>query len=192
VESSLQLTIDPLRVQWLRSPTNNPTESREGIPNIGSFPEALDSFSMLIAPWLDICPAIKRLAFGAILLLPTKDHSTGYTQLNDYLHTVQLSPDNSDFMYRINRRRISKCGIPNLQINRLMSWSFLRWEGLMFTIPPEIVPASPEHGGYACRLELDINTSPEFKQALPPNKLKDLWQELTNLGVEIASEGDMP
>jgi hypothetical protein len=43
-----------------------------------------------------------------------------------------------------------------------------------------------------CRLELDINTAEDFVGELPHEPLPDLFQELTKLGLEIATQGDIP
>ncbi len=43
----------------------------------------------------------------------------------------------------------------------------------------------------ACRLELDINTAPEFKSALKKTMLSKLFDELVELGMEIAHKGDI-
>ena len=46
--------------------------------------------------------------------------------------------------------------------------------------------------GYACRLELDINTDGDFEGELPRQALPALWDELVRLGAEIAEKGDVP
>jgi hypothetical protein len=45
---------------------------------------------------------------------------------------------------------------------------------------------------YACRLELDINTPQSFQNELPYDQLNNIFQELVDLGREIATEGDIP
>jgi hypothetical protein len=45
---------------------------------------------------------------------------------------------------------------------------------------------------FACRLELDINTLPEFQGELERAQLSSLFHELVDLAVEIANQGDIP
>ena len=52
--------------------------------------------------------------------------------------------------------------------------------------PRQVTPAS----GYACRVELDINSVPDFEAELPQDRLLPLWQEFLQLAQEIAAEGD--
>lgn len=48
------------------------------------------------------------------------------------------------------------------------------------------------HKDFACRLELDINTVPDFQGELPRESFGQLLGELTELGQEIAQKGDIP
>jgi hypothetical protein len=44
---------------------------------------------------------------------------------------------------------------------------------------------------YIVRLELDINTSADFQEELPSDRLNDIFDELAKLGMEIAEKGDI-
>jgi hypothetical protein len=48
----------------------------------------------------------------------------------------------------------------------------------------------PRH--YACRLELDINTVPEFQGQFERERLAPIFQELVDFAVEISNHGDVP
>jgi hypothetical protein len=41
-------------------------------------------------------------------------------------------------------------------------------------------------------LELDVNTSGEYKNDIPSGKLVDVFHELVDLAKEIAIKGDIP
>jgi hypothetical protein len=43
----------------------------------------------------------------------------------------------------------------------------------------------------ACRLELDINTAPDFGGVLPADRLEALLKEMVAFGREIAEKGDL-
>jgi hypothetical protein len=45
---------------------------------------------------------------------------------------------------------------------------------------------------FACRLELDINTVPEFQDEFDRGRLPSILRELADLGLEIANRGDIP
>ncbi len=150
-------------------------------------------FSEMTKRWLAKCPSIKRLAFGAVLLHPTADPKSSYEVLDRYLPDVRVSPSSSEFMYKINRTRMSRV-LQELKINRLSTWSALHWT-LSITLglsagatTRELAPTQ----GDACKLELDISTDAEFSQQLPTDKLGALWDELIQIGIEIAEKGDVP
>ncbi len=175
----------PRGVEWFLQALPDPDKPET---LFGLAPTALTPFKELMRRWLMECPPLRRLAFGAALYLPVEDKKEGYRQLGTYLG-LHLDPDHSgDFLYQINRRRPSGCGVPGLEINRLSKWTWLQvglrpgdgeqiWTGIR---------------GSACLLELDVNTAPEFPGLLPRESLGPLFEELVALGEEIAAQGDVP
>jgi hypothetical protein len=190
----LKLTVDPLRIQWDWIPRVDPANMTLEFPSLGAYPEVSEPFRSLMEKWLGIAPAIKRLAYGAVLVEVVENHQKGYSRLNDYLHTLTLDPNATDFTYRINRSRNSKTEIEGLKINRLMSWSLMRWNIALNFRQGEggASVQTPQTEGFACRLELDLSTSHEFTEELPSTKLVSVWQELSGLAEEIAENGDVP
>jgi hypothetical protein len=188
-ENPFSLRMQPGRIDWNYVARHEPSELMEGIPTLGFFPNVLGNFSPLMLKWLENCPEVKRLAFGTVLLQPTADHVSAYETLGKYLRSVEVDPNATDFNFQINRRRISKVGIPNLAINRLTRWSALRMEVHIRTgTGSELAPANR----YAARLDLDINTAQEFKGALPSDRHSALYRELVELGREITVSGEIP
>jgi len=193
----LSLQVQPGRVDWLLGPAVEPSEETgEGFetkPSAGPFLETLSSFVKLASGWFQLSPHVTRLAFGAVLFFPVADRRAGYVQLGKYLHSLTLDPEASDFSYQINRSRDSTIGIPGLRINRLTTWSVLLFRRFSLSLGKTAIKA----GEYttlesACRLELDINTAPEYSGVLPIELLPNLFQELVELGKEIAEKGDVP
>lgn len=187
------------RIDWLLSPAPDQEPGDIGFPTIAPFPELLDSFTQLMIRWLDseVCPALQRLAFGAILYLPVDSMVEGYQQLSAYLPSVVLDVEgSSDLLYRINRPRESASGISGLKVNRLSKWivatsalieQMIDWsEGSL---------SAGDFGrtrqSFACQLELDINTQPGLQKPLPQQHLTQVFEELVNLGKEIAVRGDI-
>lgn len=191
----LTLTVKANRVDWTYTPDLRKLE--EGLPSIGPFAEALDKFSGLMRRWLENSPPIKRLAFGAVLLQSAQDRITGYDAISKYLPAIKLDGrTSSDFVYQINRPRDSRIGIQGLKVNRVSKWSVMRMQRLQVEIQSGESQATPmvipHEKNSACRLELDINTSPEFSGDIPKQYLVSLFEELVSLGREIASKGDIP
>jgi hypothetical protein len=184
----LVLAVQPIRADWLFGPTDDQT-------SLGPFPESLDHFQPLIMRWLDVCPSVQRLAFGATVNLPMPDLQTAYRRISAYLPSVEVDADHStDLFYQINRARDSNCEVPGLRINRLSKWAVItRISGtlaLQSRQAPLEVFTGPQEA--FCHLELDINSAANFPGELPRHKLRDIFQELVHLGQEIIAEGDVP
>jgi hypothetical protein len=126
--------------------------------------------------------------FGAEISIPVSNHVEAYRLLDSYLPVVTVDPESSDFNYSINRKRSSEVGISGLRINRLSRWNALLRKIGMKTA--EQVVSAAEF--YSCRVEFDMNTDPASIGRLPKEKLKDIFQELVSLGVEISEKGDVP
>ena len=164
---------------------------------LGEFSTSLDLFFEHINRWFEreTCPSAIRLAFGTVLLKRVENLQAGYQKIAECLPNVTLDPEHSrDFMYRINRPRESKTGLVGLKINRLSTWSVAGLIRVQSAIPLGVGLVqhfqSPER--FACRLELDINTAPEYQTGFLREQLSKVFQELVDLGKEIAQEGDIP
>jgi hypothetical protein len=150
-------------------------------------PDALISFRELVPRLLVNAPPIRRLAFGGQFFLRVEDRAHGYKVLEKYLHLgLKYSDDEGDFYYQYNRRRWSRC-VPGIQINRLSRWTWVPL-GEVRIVDGKLV--SPRES--ACRLELDINTAPEFQETIPSDRTVPLFEEMIDLAVEISARGDVP
>ena len=186
--------VTPARIDWRLTMKVREDSPPSGLPSFGPFGTVSKPFVALMKRWLKTVPPINRLAFGAVLLLPTHDRRTGYETLDQLLPSVQIDPVGmSDFSYRVNRPRHSQSKIRNLQINRLSNWSVLRVQGMQIRLSSgqsEIFENAEPLS--ACRLELDLNTIPELPRNLPKKYLSQLFQELVELADEITELGDRP
>lgn len=187
----LVLRLEPDRVDWLLIPADildaEASLISPAFVNIGSLTETLATFSEIAEQWLarhDV-PEVGRLAFGAVLRHPEADRRSGYLRLPNYV-PVQVDPESSDFLYQINLPITSTVGINGLQINRLTKWSITALKLLALASTGATIAPEPT---YAFSLELDINTDPTFGSPLPKARLVALYQELTDLGGQIATEG---
>lgn len=147
-------------------------------------------FSNIAEQWLrrNDLPDLVRIAFGMVVRHPEVDRRSAYLRLPDYL-PIRIDPDASDFNLQINVPAAST-GIRGLRINRLTKWSIMGLARVSLRMDGTVVATT---GGrvmaHALRLELDINTSPEFQGALPRDRFIDIYRELVALGRDIITDG---
>ncbi len=184
----LQVVGQPGQVHWR---TFSTTPKREGPIVVGPFASAVPPFRALMDRWLaESCPTVNRIAFGAILLLPTDSLREVCHRLDGMLPSVTIDSDGTpDLMYRINRRRGSAHD-DALQINRLATWSATQTIGLEVVLGAGASSARTAQVEHFCRLELDINTDPS--QKVPQESLSVIFGELVDAATEIVEQGDIP
>lgn len=181
------------RIDWrLR---HDPKNLSDELPIVGPYETLVERFRQLMLDWLNICPSTNRLAYGAVLLIPAGTLSQACRILEPLLPAIKIDWENTyDFLYRINRRRHSRSGVEGLEINRLATWSVATISGMRLDFasgqPVPSIIHLPDSG--ICRLELDINTAPEFQSALEKSVRSNIFEELVDFGNEIAGEGDIP
>lgn len=187
--NQLLLRVQPERIDWMLGPLFKPEEG--ALPTVGPFPSILEKFRELMGKWIDMSPPIQRLAFGAVLLREAADHSGAYLELQRYLPSVKLDPENSyDFSYSINRPRFVSVGtLDNLKINRLSKWSAVRVAIIREDRPSGAVQRVGEEI-FACRLELDMSTDSDYQAELLADCRSELLNRLIEMGHEIAETGD--
>lgn len=180
-------------IQWTLSPTplkEVPTE----FPTVGRFVDACEAFCPLVRRWFEFAPRLDRIAFGTTALLPVANRVEGYRLLSQYLHdVVRIDAErSSDLLYQINRRRHSRSGVADLEINRLSKWSVAEMRILAQAFSAPGVEARLLHPMSACRAELDINTAPEYRRGFASPVSAEIFEELVALAREILETGDRP
>ena len=196
----LSLTVDPIRVQWIASAIMpEPPDAPDCLLNIGTFVDKRVQFQNLMKQWIDNCKVpISRLAFGAALVQPVNSTKEAYERLGQYLRRVDIVPGASDFMFRINKQISSKTPGDNVTINRITTWGavVMRIATLGVNLADDRSPLSVAPSAeqpltwFGCRVECDFNTSPDHQGPLPPDRLRELWIELTNEVLPFAEKGD--
>jgi hypothetical protein len=191
----LLLTVNPLGIiQWQLLPVV-PTEPPSDILNVGPLIEVQPRFSEMLTRWFPSCPPANRIAFGAVVLLPVRGHREGYERLGSLLRrSVNVDPaGSSDFLYRINRQRPSAAvERDRLQINRLSTWTVLKMSTMVASAGAAGTSGRIIDERYACRVELDINTSPTYDGVFQPEATALVFEELEQMGLQILAEGDIP
>jgi hypothetical protein len=188
-DKKIVLGVQPARIDWLMQSVENENQAP-----IGAFTDNLDSFLTMVSHWFKIAPPLARIAFGSVLMFPVDTREAGYELLAKYLPKIQIdSVGTSDFLYQINRPRMSQLEVPELKINRFTKWAVQKrgLAQLEFLPTNARISIFPSHETFSCRLELDINTSADFKSDLPQDKLMDIFNELVELAKEITVQGDI-
>jgi hypothetical protein len=189
----LILKIEPDRIDWLLVPPDpDPGAQLGDFPTIGPVTENLGVFSDVVERWLSRpdMPETGRVAFGAVLKHTEADRRSGYIRLSDYL-PIRVDPDSTDFFFQINVPTDSRT-IDGLRINRLSKWSIAALAHISFALRlggAAVAPGTPAMIAHALRLELDINTAPEFPGPLPRARLIEIYRELLTTGQQIVTEG---
>lgn len=180
------------RVDWIMSVAQD--VDPENVPTANAFPQRSREFSDLMVLWLKTCPALHRIAFGAVLMMNVPSESDGHGILSNYLDFDIGAGISSDFLYQANRRTKSNT-VPEVGLNRLTRWSVGQYVLHAITLSQDGAAFEPTRVRHhcSCRLELDINTVLED----PPNpihreQLAALWMELVQRGTDIARDGDIP
>lgn len=167
----------------------------EEFSTLGTFQSSNYEFLKLVNRYLDESEEISRLAFGAVLLRQAVSKEGGYKSISSCLPDITLDCANSqDFLYQINRPRLIELQGTGLLVNRLSKWAVARIQRLQIEVnigekTSHTVPSL--EGMYACRLELDINTSPKGVDPLDRAILSPIFEILMELGKEIAEKGDI-
>ncbi len=192
VLGSLTHSSDPLRINWILSPSQEQQKETASFPTLGSLFETKDQFIKMMNNWLSsgAVPETNRLALGSVSLIVNDNKASAYKQLSSLLHHVTIDIENStDFFYQINRP-IQSTVEPNLIINRLSKWSAIHAMGLGLLVGEKSEVIQGNRGYFASRLELDVNTHQSNKKIFSKEKLILLLRELSNFADQISTEGD--
>jgi len=138
------------------------------------------------------CPEVRRLGFGAELLVKLRERKEGYEYLQHLLRGfVVVDPSTSeDIIYQVSRPRRARSY--DVEINRLRKWSVP-----VFTLVP--VPAGPARLSwvtagvrqeFGLMLELDINSSADNEAPIPAESRSALLTECINDAKAILENGE--
>ncbi|MDE0610551.1 MAG: hypothetical protein OXH77_11675 [Anaerolineaceae bacterium] len=188
----VELRVNPVNINW----SYRIEEQQQDVlrVSLGDFKSTSQKFCSLMDKWFDLDAVSNpvRLAFGAVLIQSVQNQDEGIARLSKYVHSVNFDPPpSSGFLYQLNRRRDSRLDIEGLIINRVMKWS-LGQQQIMVNHPDGRVEFAQTPPNSLVHLEVDINTIPEFEGEFQRNILPNIFEELVDLGAEIAEKGDVP
>lgn len=190
----LQLVCTTDRIDWGYSIGMGADESGALAPaRKVSVAEGTSEFLTRIGRWLPHAPVCRRVAIGAVYRAPAASKEEGYEILREQLRTVEIDPTgSSDFLYRINRPRESKCSPFPLIVNRVAQWNVATFQGQP-TSPVETLATVhlPMKSTHYCRIELDCNTAADNSELIENPHIEQILRELSDLAIEITHMGDI-
>jgi len=191
-------TVDvaPFRLDYKYSVPNRPPDS-DKLSTLGDLDNVIEKFNVYVNKLinLDKITDLQRLAFGAILFQQVDSKKAGYEILSKYLPFRIEADKVSDLFFQINRPRNSLLET-TLLLNRLTKWSV----GAIDLVALELSRSgektttksfSTTNLIYAVRLELDINTSPEYQGPFKKKDILPIFEELIDLGKVTSRKGDL-
>lgn len=187
----LALSVNPLKIIWTAEPIvqENPEEA---VTTLGRFADRCIWFRDLMSKWLtSVKPELHRLAFAGLLVYPVEGgRRETYQMLDRHLRLIDMPLDGSDFVYRVNKPKVSRLGPEAPKINVLRSWLAVRAGHTAMPVPQgsEVVLSE----AYCCGVDLDINTVAEFSGPFPNSRLDELFSEFTDLALEVVTNGEVP
>ncbi len=117
---------------------------------LGPYNEFIKMMREMVAKWMSTEPAVLRIAFAPILQLPVADRITAYKTLAKFLPKLEIDGDKmSEILYRINRPRQIIVAAKPLRINRISTWSSLRFVTTFFD-PETKMPKEVQNNTCAC------------------------------------------
>jgi hypothetical protein len=188
----LVLTIQTNRIDWLLAgiPTSE-LAGKIGFPAIGTVGEAWPRVQRLLNQWRPHMPSFRRVGIGAVAFFPVSSRQEGYASLRPYLQHVEIDPAGStDLLFRINRPRPSASGISGLRINRVATWAVGESRAFVFQPSSQAADITSVRPVYSCRVELDINTAPDYLGLIDPKLGAMLMEECLSLAAQLIERGD--
>ena len=193
LDGRLRAEIRTNRIDWGLSPAGSASWADQ-LPDRSGYEACMHGFGDRMREWLSTAvPPLCRLAFGAVLLLPAESVADANRRLAGLLPTVKIDAENvHDFLYRVNRRRESESGIPELQLNCLSTWSVIELVRIDIEAAGQPAAMHSSSSRFACRLEWDINSVPRSEGPFDKNLSLALFDELVSIGATIMTDGDRP
>ena len=191
LDGRLVILSSPGRIDWNLLPS--PIPYPNSWPNVGTWPTSIGPLYDLAKKWLIAFEQpITRLALSANVLKVMSDRNSAYegvaAALGDF--GLRFPAGTSDFLLQFNIAVPSKEGPPGMKVNRLARWGAGLYKPLVQVIlsPGTPVIASGDNEIHSLRAELDFNTSGEWTEAIPSEKVMPLLGELVDTAVAYIEE----
>jgi hypothetical protein len=185
----VQVGVSPLRLDVTFSPP--PQTATVDIDAIrvalGPFVPELHKFSDVVLKWIDkVSTPIVRMSFVGAAVVETVSREDAYAVLADSVKSLAISPKMEDLIYRVNWKLASNT-VSEGFLNRLVTWTSFR-----LNIAAGFDPKGAVHVANRdfARLDLDINTPADRRDALPRTELSKMLSELFELAIDVVERGE--
>ena len=185
-EGELEVRILPGQIDLLMTPLM--TDLAIPKPHIGHFQTESEAFLARARPWLgDIGGAFVRVAFGGLSLHPARDRAEAYGLLARYVPSLRVDAEHSkEVLYRVNRPKESRHGII---FNRITTWTPISLNIDVSSTGGRPLRISEQH---FLRLEFDHSSPAERAEPLEGAVIIPIFEELLELAIENAFQGECP
>lgn len=156
-----------------------------GDPTI-AISDALD----ITRKWMRARTGIQRLAIGLSVSVEAENGKTATKLIADRIPTIgDFANGGEDLAVQINRIVNSKVD-PEVRINRLRAWSAAQVGLIQIGIVPIGAPAVPVGLTFRAQLTIDVNTAQN--SVINVEQVDALLDEMVEMALEIAENGDAP
>lgn len=174
------------RVDWILHPRQFLSDELLGI---GEFLNTQEKFVDLMNRWLEQSEIrVVRVAYGATLLAPVGDVSTGYSILHSALPMIKFQDDWTDFNFQVNKKiflpELSETPLAAFPVNCLTKWGVISFGYISIEQSSVLQPLQT-----AARVELDLNTDAENKKVLDKTQVNVIFKSLVGLAKSYSKEG---
>jgi hypothetical protein len=183
----------PGRIDFILSDTPNPPAPRVAGEVLKAFfwagplKECTAAFDQAVATGVPVVGRAMRVAYAITLLKQTETASSAMKLLKEAVPMVDFDPEiDSDFVYQINRPRVSRFGY---KLNRLERWETIQSNILSITAgAPSPIPIK---AAFAAHLYADVSTDEKNTKPLSEAALREAVDEVRALALDIVHEGDI-
>lgn len=159
-----------------------PPLTEEGLfafPTAGRYEEEVGPFIDAASEWLGECAPGKRIAFGAVLLLPVVSRSEGYRVILSLVPNLPIDPEeSSDLVFQTNHAVVSQVS-GDLMLNRLRHYAVAQL--VVAPLPVGLQLVGKPVSATASRLSLDFSSDAAWEKEIDRPTLKAVLRELVEL-----------
>lgn len=185
----VQVGVSPLRLDVTVSPpapVATPDIDSMQIA-LGPFVPELHKFSDVVSKWIDkVSTPIVRMSFIGAAIVEAASREDAYAVLAANVKTAAISPKMEDLIYRVNWKAPSNT-VSEGYLNRLLTWTSFR-----LNVAHGFDPQGAMHVASRnfARLDLDINTAADRRDALPRADMSKILAEMFELAIDAVERGE--
>lgn len=157
-----------------------------GEPNV-----AIERFLVAAKKLLKDEALVKRVGVGLVLAYPVASVLEG---LRDVFRGLDINRDASqisDFLLQINAPILSKLLGESYRLNRLAKWQVMQLQLVNMLVSPEGGQIANTFAVPVIRLELDINTPPDYADSFDAAKVENIVDECLAAAQDILAQGGL-